>query len=102
MQKFQLIGRSTPCMRFLTDILPCLEHRRLFISSEGRFGFGPKTTQEGDVVCILNYACTAHVLQRAEGRETGRHRVLGEAYVHGMMTGEIETLGLEERDIILV
>ncbi|KAL9619050.1 MAG: hypothetical protein Q9160_006305 [Pyrenula sp. 1 TL-2023] len=99
---FQMIGRGTPCMRFLTDILTCLEHRRLFTTSQGRLGFGPKTTQEADVVCILNYACTAHILRQAKNEGTEKYKLLGEAYVHGMMTGEIEALDLEEQDIRLV
>lgn len=101
-EALQFIGHGTPCMTFLTDILVCLEGRRLFTTSKGRFGFGPKTVQKADVICILNYASTAHILRQEEGGETETYRVLGEAYVHGMMTGEIEMLGMKEQDIWLV
>ena len=79
-----------------------MERRRIFTTAQGRLGFGPETIQEADVVCILNYACTAHILRPDSAGGSPTYRLVGEAYVHGMMTGQIESLGLEEQDIILV
>lgn len=67
----------------------------------GRFGFGPLSLQKGDKVCVLNYAKTPHVLRRSD-HEVVNFQVIGQAYVHDMMYGEIETLGIEEQDIVIV
>ncbi|KAI9692699.1 MAG: hypothetical protein M1820_009450 [Bogoriella megaspora] len=96
------INQDTPCMTFLFDVLHRLHRRRLFTTYQGRIGFGLETVQAADVVCVLNYSCTAHILRLEKDAHVCTYRLIGEAYVHGMMTGEVEALDLEEQDIILV
>jgi len=50
------------------------------------FGIGPSDTSLGDRVCIL-LGCTVPVIL-GEGKRKGVSRVVGEAYVHGIMDGE--------------
>jgi hypothetical protein len=79
-----------------------LEGRRLFSTSSGRFGFGHESLQEADRVCIFNGSRTAHILRPVPGTGASEYTLIGEAYVSGMMDGEIETLGLEPQEITLV
>jgi hypothetical protein len=89
-------------MRFLGPLWICLQNRRLFNTALGRFGFGSAQIEKGDVVCILNGASTAHVLRPQTGSDGSSYYFIGEAYVHGMMHGEIGELCLREQDIYLV
>jgi hypothetical protein len=49
-------------------------------------GMFPEGTVNGDVVCAIMGATTPFVIRPEEG---GTYRFVGEAYVHGLMNGEI-------------
>jgi hypothetical protein len=59
--------------------------RRPFISMEGQPGIGPAHTQNGDVICIFLGGDIPFII-RDNG--DGSYRLIGEAYVHGVMAGE--------------
>jgi hypothetical protein len=69
--------------------------RRMFRTKGDLMGMGPKSMQEGDVVCVLLGAKVPFVLRAVEGekKEPRRYRLVGEAFVFGYMNGEI----LEEK-----
>ncbi|KAK6451755.1 hypothetical protein FP744_10008006 [Trichoderma asperellum] len=50
------------------------------------FGLAPKEAEEGDLVCIL-LGCTVPVILRPI-EDLGMYKLVGEAYVHGVMDGE--------------
>lgn len=75
--------------------------RQLFITADGRFGFGNVGLHEGDVVCIFQGAVTPHILRKVSGND-GTYTLVASAYIHGLMNGEIEELGLEREEIRLV
>ena len=59
--------------------------------------------QAGDLVCVLSGSSTPHVLRRVDNRDgCERYRFVGDAYVHGLMYGEIEKMDLKERDFVFV
>jgi hypothetical protein len=61
-------------------------HGRAFVRTEdGRIGLAPKHTQRGDMVVILWNAGSPYVLRPVEN---GNFKLVGEAYVHGLMYGE--------------
>lgn len=62
-----------------------LAWRRLITTNEGYMGLAPAATRAGDIVAIVS-GCDVPLVLRQEGN---RFRVLGESYVHGMMSGEI-------------
>ncbi|ERF68156.1 hypothetical protein EPUS_09514 [Endocarpon pusillum Z07020] len=72
------------------------EGRRLFCTEAGRFGLGPKPTGQDsqctDQIWILNGAKVPFVLR---WERENRYKIVGEAYVHGVMYGE-ETNTLQE------
>jgi hypothetical protein len=59
--------------------------RKSFLSSYGHVGLAPACSEPGDFICILFGSTVPFIL-----RETpeGTFRLIGEAYVHGIMDGE--------------
>ena len=60
--------------------------RRLFVTVNGRFGFGCEDVTPGDVVCALYSGPCLFVLRRNPDRETYTFKEA--AYTHGLMEGE--------------
>jgi hypothetical protein len=60
--------------------------RRPLLTSTGYLGIGPNETQPGDVLVILLVAQVPYILRRHS--EDSTLRLVGEAYVHGLMNGE--------------
>jgi hypothetical protein len=58
--------------------------RKLFSTGNGFLGLGPRVLKEGDVCCILFGAPVPFVLRRVGDQ----YKLVGEAYVHGVMKGE--------------
>lgn len=76
-------------------------HRRLFTTTKGHFGIGPRTLYAGDQVCILK-GCALPLVVRS--REGGEHfQIVGECYIQGYMNGEAledaETIELKWRKV---
>ncbi|KAH7087181.1 heterokaryon incompatibility protein-domain-containing protein [Paraphoma chrysanthemicola] len=98
------IARSyTETVKVFKTLLRPLWGRQLFLTEEGRFGFTLRGVRVGDHVCVLNGAPTPHVLRTAsQVDERERWSFVGDAYVHGVMYGEVDTMGLDQREIVLV
>ena len=60
-------------------------NRRLFASKRGYLGLGPAVILVGDIIAVILGLDTSLVLRRA-GSDS--YRIVGEAYVHGIMDGE--------------
>jgi hypothetical protein len=64
--------------------------RCLFVTEEGHLGLGPESLEKGDEVWVLQGARVPFVLRENwDWREEGTYKVVGEAYVHGVMHGEM-------------
>jgi hypothetical protein len=65
--------------------------RKFYVTEKGRMGTVAPGCREGDVVCVLKGARMPYVLRR-EGGDGGKRvcGLVGNAYVHGAMNGEIE------------
>ncbi|KAK4163290.1 heterokaryon incompatibility protein-domain-containing protein [Cladorrhinum sp. PSN259] len=64
----------------------CSTGRKFCVTKKGFMGMVPPGTREGDLLVILYGLYTPFVVRPVEGSE--RVRIVGEAYVHGMMDGE--------------
>ncbi|KAK0508999.1 hypothetical protein JMJ35_008370 [Cladonia borealis] len=62
-----------------------LHNRRPFLSTNGYVGLLPAHSKRGDLVCIIYGAIVPFVLRKLDN---GKHELIGEAYVHGIMDGE--------------
>ena len=58
--------------------------RRFFATRNGRIGLGPSDARVGDRLVVVFYCPTPYLLR--VGKTTSR--MVGEAYVHGLMYGE--------------
>ncbi|KAF5675871.1 het-domain-containing protein [Fusarium circinatum] len=74
--------------------------RGLFVTDDGRLGWGLPSTQAGDEVWILE-GCRIPCLLRPSG--DGRYKLVGEAYVHGIMHGEaLEEPGVKKLGPVII
>jgi hypothetical protein len=74
--------------------------RRFFVTNSGRIGLGPPLLQEGDLCCLL-IGCGMPLVIRPIS--TSNHfRVLGPAFIHGVMDGEIIKAYMELGDTSLL
>lgn len=68
--------------------------RNVAITQRGYVSRVPHTSIVGDMVAVLYGARVPFVLREIEGKDgkgTGRFRLIGECYVHGLMDGQIMT-----------
>ncbi|KAK4949812.1 hypothetical protein LTR10_011654 [Elasticomyces elasticus] len=109
----ELLGNETPnhVKTFLTVIRDITWKRRTFRSKVNdhaeRFlvGLAPPDAKVGDQVCVL-YGCSVPVILRRLAVSEGKlcWKLVGDAYVHGVMDGEAirdassEELGTREQD----
>lgn len=67
---------------------------RLYATSRGYLGQGPRRTAPDDEIWVLEGAKVPYVLHRVPG--TDRCVLVGETYLHGFMNGEVVAYGLLE------
>ncbi|KAI0967575.1 HET-domain-containing protein [Xylaria arbuscula] len=78
----EILGNSTH--RELFPLVGMTRHRRFFITKNGYMGLGPRDTNVGDSIILLQ-GYQAPILAR--DTEEGRWKVVGDAYAHGIMEG---------------
>ena len=59
-------------------------NRKFFTTTKDLIGLGPRSMCKGDIICILSGGRVPYVLRE----ERDHHRLIGEAYVHGLMEGQ--------------
>ncbi|RDW91801.1 hypothetical protein BP5796_01195 [Coleophoma crateriformis] len=69
--------------RYMLDASNACNGRRVFATTSGYWGLGPSAMKKGDICCIT--AANVPMIMRPHG---GEFKLVGEAYVHGMMFGE--------------
>ncbi|KLO94933.1 heterokaryon incompatibility protein (het-6OR allele) [Fusarium fujikuroi] len=87
MQRLTPLGRRK-LRNFEKQMRNATQGRKLFMTESGLLGLGPKTLGQSsskDEVWILMGARVPFILHHIEG---SKYRVVGEAYVHGVMYGE--------------
>jgi hypothetical protein len=82
-----------------------LINRRFIVTQKGYYGLAPPTAREGDSCCVIFGTKTPFIVRPVAGLPN-HYKFIGEAYVHGMMKGEIVEMCVDgefqEEDIILV
>ncbi|KAL5120794.1 hypothetical protein ACEQ8H_001275 [Pleosporales sp. CAS-2024a] len=97
-----LQSRLNPPFESLVLKIMLLGDRQFFHTAHGRFGFTNKGINPGDLVCVFNSASTPHILRRAAHRKDEAYRVLGDAYVHGLMSAEADDMSLQDENVLLI
>jgi hypothetical protein len=73
--------------------------RRPFVTSGRHLGVGPQSVEPGDFIFILIGSEIPYVLRRYERNNI--YHVIGEAYVHGIMDGEVMERDPIIRDVMI-
>ncbi|KAF7876826.1 hypothetical protein EAF04_001909 [Stromatinia cepivora] len=78
--------------------------RRMFRTCKGYLGIGAQTlnTGEEDEIWVVAGSKVPMVLRRVEGSKSGNRRLIGEAYVHGLMNGEILGIAREKMECLFL
>lgn len=89
---------SSQLTDFRHEVSLIIGARRLITTHGKLIGVAPLDSHLGDEMCILAGASTPFVLRPLD---SGHRRLIGDAYIHGMMHGEVANSGLNSEDIIL-
>lgn len=76
---------------FEFEVQATMSDQRFFITERGQIGIGPRHLMVNDPVVIFwgsDMPCLLREAEVGEGREEGVCRLLGGAYIHGVMHGE--------------
>lgn len=75
----------------LESLIGMLENQNFFVTKSGYIGIGPPDTQAGDQVWIFNGGNVPFVMREVGNVTAGplQLNLIGDAYVHGIMDGEI-------------
>ncbi|KAJ4169008.1 hypothetical protein NW754_010940 [Fusarium falciforme] len=87
---------STKIDTWYSRTLLRLHTRRAFLTSTGYVGVGPLDTRVGDEVCVFIGGNAAYLVRPEENE---LHSLVGEAYVHGVMYGELLKGGFEQKKL---
>lgn len=63
--------------------------RSLFITNAGYIGLAPPSAQAGDMVILLSGGRVPFIIREDGSESLEHHLIVGEAYVHGIMDGEL-------------
>lgn len=75
----------------LSHIQMFSQGRTLMLSENGYVGLVPSSTEIGDQICVL-YGCHAPVILRKCSGNADGFTLIGDAYIHGLMDGEVVRL----------
>jgi len=88
-----------PMMAIRDRINPMILERCFIVTEKGRFGLAPRSAIPGDDVVFVRNARVPFIIRKVEG---GNYEHVGEAYIHGLMHGELKSQGhLSLEEIIL-
>jgi len=86
------VHQSWDAAKRLHHMHTALANRKFCITRSGYFGTVPKETQLGDALHIFCAASTPLVLRKGtvevRGKKKAAYRIVGDAYVHGVMEGQ--------------
>ncbi|KAK2736938.1 heterokaryon incompatibility protein [Colletotrichum kahawae] len=94
--QLEIFRNSTTKEAFIQHLMRVSARRQFFISAGGFIGLGPPDIKVGDKICVFAGGKMPFIVRGMEDEtqggdtpETGTHvRLLGDAYVHGLMYGQ--------------
>jgi hypothetical protein len=89
--------------RFGEAMQAVFRYRRFIRTTEDHIGLSPESVDVGDMVCIVQGARTPLIIRKVEGYGQNDYRLIGDAYIHGMMHGEaLKAPGFKWEDMVLL
>lgn len=78
------------------------QDRHSFTTAEHRLGFSDAAIISGDQVVIFDGAISPYMIRRYEDEIDGEaYTLVAEAYIHGIMSAEVDDWAVERRGITL-
>jgi hypothetical protein len=74
--------------RFGEGMHAFFRYGRFIRTTEDHIGLGPESVDVVDMVCIVEGARTPLIIRKVERYDQNEYRLIGDAYIHGMMHGE--------------
>lgn len=90
------VSRDANSLLYQASLGYVASHKKFFTTNKCAIGLGPQSMRPGDVICILSGGRVPFIV-RAEGSE---FRLIGEAYVHGLMEGQAVKNGVEMQEFV--
>lgn len=78
---------SNNALRYIKVLERITKRRTFFVTRDRRIGIGPIDTVVGDKLVVIFYTPTPYLIRQNAGRTT--FKMIGEAFVHGLMYGEV-------------
>ncbi|KAJ4992474.1 heterokaryon incompatibility protein [Stagonosporopsis vannaccii] len=100
-----ILDKTTAAGRFVEHTIYTQSGRQVIFTTNGVSGFatyGDPGVLPGDRVIVFNGAPTPHIVRRIAGRTDETYQLIADAYVYGLMNGEVDHLKLKDQDIVLV
>lgn len=89
--------------KFWHMMLTACQGRAFIITERGRYGIASHCSSPGDVCCVFYGGLVPFLLRPRRGdiaaQTKGNHRLVGEAYLHGLMLGEAVRM-LERKEAV--
>ena len=96
----EVLALESKALPFSRQLGTIFASKRLITTNRGYVGAVPTSTKSGDLVFVLPGARVPFILR---ARSDGNFKLVGEAYVHGIMQGEaFDSQSLAAREVILV
>ena len=102
MDNYQREKRGTSVESTLLSIMMAQTDHLLFRTAGGRLGLANGTFTVGDQLVLFDGARIPYLVRKCNEKSGESYQLTGIANVRGVMYGEIDSLGLESQDIILV
>ena len=88
-------------LTYIANQSRALHNRRLFLTSKGYYGVGHNSLEPGDVCAVFRGANVPFILRAVSPDEQSRYRshcykLVGEAYIQGIMNGEVFKMLVKE------
>jgi hypothetical protein len=80
-------SKSRDGIQFANVYTSMSRRRRLFVTKDGKVGFGPSNLQIGDQLVVIFFCPTPYLIRGKHMTENWEF--VGETYVHGLMNGEV-------------
>ena len=85
--------------KFWLDMRLVCEGRSFLFTRKGYYVLGPCIAKPGDVCCVLFGATVPFILRKVD--EAPHYKLIGEAYIYGLMRGEAVNLIPKDKEFIL-
>lgn len=101
LKPFQAPADDAEIKAWLRLFTESISNRRMVMTKERKLGLVPAEAQEQDVLCTLASVDVPLLLRKVE---VDTYILIGEAFIHGVMDGEVSTrvIGFEEQNIHLL